>query len=41
MAISLDTSALRDATVELLGRVGMKVEHDEPVAQGVPHEQAR
>lgn len=29
MAISVDTEALRDATVALLGRVGMKVEHEE------------
>ncbi len=29
MALSMDSEALRDATVELLGRVGMKIEHDE------------
>ncbi len=32
MALSLDTDALRDATLELLGRVGMKVEHEELAA---------
>ena len=29
MALSMDTDALRDAVLKLLGRVGMKVEHEE------------
>jgi hypothetical protein len=32
MAISMDTDALRDATVQLLGRVGIDIEHDELTA---------